>query len=155
MGLAGACSESDLADWAPGLQHIASVGFTVPIGVCHQTRHVHSGDASLASVSALAPRLQVGVVQSGKVGAAGAPDVAEAPAPQQKVCLTCRRSFDLRHFKKVSSQPDGRWVNCRGCSHVKRRLDKMEREMAAAGAPGPSLDRCLLHSPATGAATIN
>ncbi len=76
----------------------------------------------------------------GKAGAAGPP---EAPAPQQKVCLTCHRSFDLRHFKQTSSQPDGRWVSCRGCSHVKKRLDGVEREMAAAVGPGLPLDRCL------------
>ncbi len=65
-------------------------------------------------------------------------------APQQKTCLTCRLSFGLRHFTETSSQPNGRRVNCRGCSLVKRRLDKLEREMGTAQVPGGPLDRCCL-----------
>ncbi len=68
---------------------------------------------------------------------------AAAPAPQQKECLTCHRSFGLRQFRAMYNQPDGLWVNCRGCDHVKRRLDRLEREMEAAQDPVLPLDRCL------------
>ncbi len=34
-------------------------------------------------------------------------------------------------------------MNCRGCEHVKKRLDRVEREMEATRDLGLPLDRCL------------